>query len=173
MRSSRNRFVTRVGLTWVLGRMHRFPRSRAKAAVLGAAIFAALGPPIGLFVFLVNFALWETFNFDPLIGPMMVLPSLTHLLFAYLFGGVPCLLTGFTAGFFRSRIRSPSSCLAVGLLGFTLSFAPLALFGKAGNLASNLLFFGLPGLTAGIACAWVIRVRSNNSFKPNPLRGPA
>ena len=111
--------------------MRGFPNSRVKAVLVGGAIFAVVGPPIGLVVFLVN------------------------------------------SGFFRSRIRSLWSCLPAGLLCFALAFAPLALFGKPGNVGSNLLFFGLPGLVAGMVCAWVIRVRANTSLKPGPLRGAA
>jgi hypothetical protein len=150
----------------------KFPdRSSVKQVLL----FALLGPPIAALFWQVWVGLAAEFPRQYTVGSWLSTWAGLSV-FAYLWGFLPAFLTGVAAAYLRiaarsysapARIARVASTMAIG--GFASWTVPRVYPGE-----SDLTLAAL-GAAAALVCAcWTEwRVRPNNSFKPNPLRGSA
>jgi len=137
------------------------------------AIFAVLGPPIGA----AGSLLWDQVMSGPVV-PMGLHLWLGVTLFAYLYGLPAALVTGWSAA--RSRAMSPSPNLTHRGIRFGV---PIAIGAVSSILFSLVTIASDPdpaiasaGAFAAMICtglAELLRLRPNNSVKPNPLRASA
>ncbi|WP_241144004.1 hypothetical protein, partial [Achromobacter insuavis] len=139
-------------LTW---RFVRRPAGKtrgdiARSAAAGAALFAALGPPVGTLVFALFIAV-STISVEALFTSIFLVP------WSYLYGGVPALLCGLVAGACRPAAVSWRSYGWPGLLGGLYAFVFLLGFAVRDNtlpeLGFPLFLGGVPGLISGVVCA--------------------
>jgi len=139
-------------LTW---RLVRRPACKtrgdiARSAAAGAALFAALGPPVGTLVFALFIAI-STISVEALFTSIFLVP------WSYLYGGVPALLCGLVAGACRPAAVSWRSYGWPGLLGGLYAFVFLLGFAVRDNtlpeLGFPLFLGGVPGLISGVVCA--------------------
>lgn len=146
-------------LTW---RIVRRPAGKTRAdiarpAAAGAALFAALGPPVGTLVFALFLAI-AAMSLESLFTSIFLVP------WSYLYGGVPALLCGLVAGACRPEVVTWRSYCWPGLLGGLYAFVFLLGFAVRDNTLSELgfpLFLGgLPGLISGAVCARVLYGRA-------------
>jgi hypothetical protein len=141
-------------LTWRIVRRPagKTPGDMARSAAAGAALFAALGPPIGTLVFALFMAI-STISVEALFTSIFLVP------WSYLYGGVPALLCGLVAGACRPAAVSWRSYCWPGLLGGLYAFVFLLGFAVRDytlpELSFPLFLGGLPGLISGAACARV------------------
>ncbi|MFY1851679.1 hypothetical protein ACOTBX_06800 [Achromobacter xylosoxidans] len=141
-------------LTW---RIVRRPEGKtrgdiARAGAAGAALFAALGPPVGTLVFAL-FLATAAMSLESLFTSVFLVP------WSYLYGGVPALLCGLVTGACRPAVVTWRSYCWPGLLGGLYAFVFLAGFAVRENtlseLGSPLFLGGVPGLISGVVCARV------------------
>ncbi|WZB76343.1 hypothetical protein WJ972_11505 [Achromobacter insuavis] len=101
-------------LTWRIARRPagKTPGDMARSAAAGAALFAALGPPVGTLVFALFMAI-ATISVEALFTSIFLVP------WSYLYGGVPALLCGLVAGACR-RHRVMALVLLAGVAGRSL-----------------------------------------------------
>ncbi|MFD4838497.1 hypothetical protein ACFWP0_13400 [Achromobacter sp. NPDC058515] len=138
----------------VYRRMQRRPGDSARAMagdmVAGAAIYAFVGPAVGMAVI----ALITAIAARSLESLMMALYGLP---WSYLFGIVPALLCGLAAGALKPLAPSWRANLRMGLLGALYGFAFILVFAHRDLSWSKLglpLYMGaLPGAAAGLICA--------------------
>lgn len=153
------------------------PRRRKTVDVLvGALLFAALGPAIGALVLIVVTAFSGIGESRPLaeaIGSVALLYAFS-LLFAYPLAVVPAALTGGCAGYLRHRLRAPLTWCAVGVLGAIVSLGWMALALNALQFESDSLLYAAAGFLAGTVCAWLLgrlfawRDRRRGGETPSP-----
>lgn len=153
-----------------LSLIETWPQRRVDC-VGGALVFAIFGPPLGALAMLAPLWIKET-----IIGSTAAAASgadtgtavfglAMMLLFAYLPGLVPALLTGIFAGWIRPRLRRWPWWLATGLMGAaTAGVLPLAL--SAGwptkdGFDAYLFMLGMPAFVSGTLLAWWFRPRSS------------
>ncbi|UAN04209.1 hypothetical protein [Achromobacter mucicolens] len=152
----------------VYRRMQRRPadsgRAMSRDMLAGAAIFAFMGPAVGMLVMAVVISIGAQ-------DPELLLFGLYGLPWAYLFGGIPALLCGMTAGALKPAAPSWLAILRMGLIGAAYAFVFLLTFGTRDRSLAALgfpLFMGaLPAAVAGLACARVLY------GKPVAVRQPA
>ena len=138
----------------VYRRMQRRPEDSARAMsrdmLAGAAIFAFVGPAIGILVIAVTISIGGR-------NPETLLFGLYGLPWAYLFGGLPALFCGMTAGALKPVAPSWLAILRMGLIGAVYAFVFLLTFGRQDRSLAALgfpLFMGaLPAAVAGLLCA--------------------
>ena len=154
--------------------------ARGLLILITAAFFAALGPPIGLFLFvLAGLA-------TSLSAPAQWLSSVQASLFvfvyglpiAYLLGALPAAITGTVVGAIKGLTRlGTAASLAVlstvGVVGgYATCVAAQALWPEGEPLDRLLPQLGAAaGGICGLIAAWLSRRGPNNSFNPMPLRG--
>lgn len=149
----------------VYRRMQRRPgdsgRAMAGDMVAGAAIYAFLGPAMGMAVV----ALIMTIGARSMDGLML---GLYGLPWAYLFGAVPALLCGLAAGALKPLAPSWRANLRMAALGAVYAFTFLLMFSRRDVSWSELgfpLYMGaLPGAAAALLCARLLY------GKPAPIR---
>ena len=141
-------------------------------------LFGVAGPLFGLAAYIGIILAKNPSGIVDAIGGVVFL-----LLPAYILGGVPALCAGLEFGFVRRNIFNniyPTyviCALVGGLAGFASTFAFLLVISI--SLPDKLILaagMGLLGFCAGCLCGLIAKWRevgSNNSFKPNPLRGSA
>lgn len=124
----------------------------ARSAAAGAALFAALGPPVGTLVFALALTI-AALNLESLFTSIFLVP------WSYLYGGAPALLCGLVAGACRPATVTWRSYCWPGLLGGLYAFVFLLGFAVRDNtlpeLGFPLFLGGLPGLISGAVCARV------------------
>jgi hypothetical protein len=130
------------------------------------ALFGIVGPPIGALTLLLQ---------DPL--PLSSWPGV--FLFAYIYAGLPALVTGCSSAI--ARAMSPG----LNWRARTVRFVVPVLVGPVTSLLFSLVtiasepdvFFAVAGVFAALVCTalaeLLLPLRPNNSFKPTPLRGTA
>lgn len=141
-------------------------RAISRDMLSGAAIFAFVGPAIGMLVIAVTISIGAQ-------DPETLLFGLYGLPWAYLFGGVPALLCGMTAGALKPVAPSWLAILRMGVIGSAYAFVFLLTFGRDRSLASLgfPLFMGaLPAAIAGLVCARLLygRPAANRQPQSNP-----
>ena len=138
-------------------------------------LFGVVGPPVGALAILLwsHFAGAPPFRFNLSAWLFIAFPL------AYIYAGVPALVTGYTAALAR-RVTLDSTA---GALAFR--FVVPVLVGAGASVLFSLVTiasepsagFATVGAFAALVCTllveWRARLRPNNSFKPNPLRGSA
>ncbi|WP_063581385.1 hypothetical protein [Achromobacter ruhlandii] len=124
----------------------------ARSAAAGAALFAALAPPVGTLIFALFLAIAAK-SLETLFTSMFL------VIWSYLYGGVPALLCGLVAGACRPAVVTWRSYCWPGLLGGLYAFVFLAGFAVRDSslieLGFPLFLGGLPGLVSGAVCARV------------------
>jgi hypothetical protein len=138
----------------VYRRMQRRPadsgRAMSRDMLAGAAIFAFVGPAVGMLVIAVTISIGAQ-------DPESLLFGLYGLPWAYIFGGVPALLCGMTAGALKPVAPSWLAILRMGLIGAAYAFVFLLTFGRPERSLASLgfpLFMGaMPAAVAGLLCA--------------------
>ncbi|WP_128828253.1 hypothetical protein [Achromobacter mucicolens] len=141
----------------VYRRMQRRPedagRIMSRDMLAGAAIFAFVGPAVGMQVIAVTTAIASQ-------DPELLLFGLYGLPWAYIFGGVPALFCGMTAGALKPVAPNWVAILRMGLIGAAYAFIFLMTFGTNDRTLESLgfpLFMGaLPAAVAGLLCARVL-----------------
>ncbi len=127
-------------------------RAMSRDMLAGAAIFAFMGPAVGMLVMAVTIAIGSQ-------DPEMLLFGLYGLPWAYIFGGIPALLCGMTAGALKPIAPNWLAILRMGLIGAAYAFIFLMTFGGQDRTLKSLgfpLFMGaLPAAVAGLLCARV------------------
>jgi hypothetical protein len=143
---------------YVRRRPHDTGRAIARDVLAGVAVYGLIGPLIGLLVVTFPISLPAT------------LFSLDGVRTAYLFGAMPAVLCGVTAGAFkaaRTSWRTPAwICVAGALYGFLFI---LSVFGahRLGYVIDAAKAGALPGLAAAIVCTLLFYGR------PRQASGPA
>ena len=145
----------------VYRRMQRRPadsgRAMSRDMLAGAAIFAFMGLAVVISIGAQD--------------PELLLFGLYGLPWAYLFGGIPALLCGMTAGALKPAAPSWLAILRMGLIGAAYAFVFLLTFGTRDRslaaLGFPLVMGALPAALAGLACARVLY------GKPAAVRQPA
>ncbi|CAB3817690.1 hypothetical protein LMG26689_00292 [Achromobacter animicus] len=140
----------------VYRRMQRRPEDSGHAMsrdmLSGAAIFAFMGPAVAIVPIAVTMSIGAQ-------DPELLLFGLYGLPWAYLFGGVPALFCGLTAGALKPVAPSWLAILRMGLIGAAYAFVFLLTFGSRDRSLAALgfpLFMGaLPAAVAGLLCARV------------------
>lgn len=135
------------------------PRRRKTVDVLlGALLFAALGPAIGALVLIVLVVVFATDHARPLADTIAKTGLLyaISLLFAYPLAVVPAALTGGCAGHLRRRLRSPMAWYVVGIIGAALSLGWMALLLNKVKFESDAPVLAASGFLAGAVCAWLL-----------------
>ena len=149
--------------------------------VKGAALFAAIAPPLGAFVVCILVALpflaLAIKNQDPLIAFASIFVVFAAPVFSHLFGILPAIITGFIVGMGRPLLSTWYGPPASGVLGalvtvftFTVIIQPPGATSILGILDSrwdSLLTLGLCAFFGGAGAAYLFRIRPSNSFKPN------
>lgn len=140
--------------------MSTAPTRTGKTAdvLVGALLFAALGPAIGALVLIVVSAFSGIGQDRPLaeaIGSVALL-YVFSLLFAYPLAVVPAALTGGCAGSVRHRLRAPLAWCAMGVLGAVVSLGWMALALNALQFESDFLLYAAAGFLAGSVCTWLL-----------------
>ena len=137
------------------------------------ALFGIVGPPVGALAILS----WGHISGQPPLPFDLRAWFVVAFLLAYLYSGLPALLTGLTAAIARALAAGP------GLGARTFRFAVPLVVGPAASVLFSLgtiasepdASFAAAGAAAAFVCTvvaeWLLRWRPNNSFKPNPLRG--
>ena len=130
------------------------------------ALFGIVGPPIGALTLLLQ-------------DPMPLSSWLGVLVLAYIYAGLPALVTGCSSAI--ARAMSPG----LDWRARTLRFAVPVLVGPVTSVLFSLVtiasepdvFFAVAGVVAALVCTalaeLLLPLRPNKSFKPNPLRGSA
>lgn len=136
-------------------------RAMAGDMVAGAAIYAFVGPAMGMVVI----ALITTIAAR---SPESLSFALYGLPWAYVFGIVPALLCGLTAGALKPLAPSWRANLRMGALGALYAFTFLLMFTRRDTSWSELgfpLYMGaLPGAAAALVCSRLLY------GKPAPTR---
>ena len=137
----------------------------------GALRFAILGPPLGALAMLAPLLIKETIAGNTAVAitgadtASTIFGFAMMLLFAYLPGLVPALLTGIVAGWIRPRLRRWPWWLLIGLVGAVAAgLLPLALWARwptAEGFSRYLYMLGMPGFVSGTLLAWWFRPRSS------------
>jgi hypothetical protein len=139
------------------------------------ALFGLVGPPIGGFAIL----FWSHFAGDPPLPFELRGWLFTAFPIAYVYAGVPALITGYSAALVRAK--APGS----GWPARAIRFAVPLLVGSVASVLFSLVTIAsepdaalaLVGALAAFLCTalaeWLHWLRPNNSFKPKPLRGSA
>lgn len=138
----------------VYRRMQRREGESARAigrdVVAGAAIYAFVGPAVGIVVIALSMAA-VTWSADSLMFAVFGLP------WSYIFGIIPALLCGMTAGALKPVAPSWLAILRMGVIGAIYAFAFLLTFGGRDLTWSSTLFplymGALPAAIAGLLCA--------------------
>ncbi|SEJ10247.1 hypothetical protein [Achromobacter sp. NFACC18-2] len=136
-------------------------RAIGRDMAAGAAIFAFVGPPVGIAVIALFMAVvaWSS---DGLMFGIFGLP------WAYIFGIVPAMFCGLTAGALKPLTPSWLAILRMGAIGAVYAFAFLLTFGGRDLSWSSTLFplymGAVPAAVAGLACARLLY------GKPAPAR---
>lgn len=125
-------------------------RAIGRDVLAGAAIFAFVGPAVGIMVIALTMAV-AAWSPDGLMFGIFGLP------WAYLFGIVPALLCGMTAGALKPLAPSWRAILRMGAIGAAYAFIFLLTFGGRELSWSSTLFplymGALPAAVAGLVCA--------------------
>ena len=133
------------------------------------AIYVLVGPLIGLIALLLSMQLRSGFTISPTKTDFYLIPM------SYLFGLLPALATAVSAYLLRKRASFPAVALASGVIG--AAFSSVIWLIQPDPLVTALQLGAFPGFAAGLGSAVLarrfLRWPSNNSFKPNPLRGSA
>lgn len=136
-------------------------RTIGRDVVAGAAIFAFVGPAVGIVVIALTMAVAAR-SADSLMFGIFGLP------WAYIFGIVPALLCGMTAGALKPLAPSWLAILRMAVIGAVYAFAFLLTFGGRDLSWSSALFplymGALPAAIAGLVCARLLY------GKPAPTR---
>jgi len=133
------------------------------------ALFGLIGPPVGAATILV----WSHVAGQPPLTFRLAVWLFIAFPMAYLYGGVPALVTGYAAALARAKapgsgLRARACRFAVPLLG-----GPVAsvLFSLVTIASESDLSIAAVGAVAVLVCTllseWLLRLRPNNSFKPN------
>jgi xanthosine utilization system XapX-like protein len=139
------------------------------------ALFGLVGPPVGGAAIL----LWSHVAGQPPLPFRLGAWLFIAFPMAYLYAGVPALVTGYSAAL--ARAIAPGSGLSARARRFAvpLLVGPVAsvLFSLVTVASEADLSIAAVGALAAFVCTllseWLLRLRPNNSFKPKPLRGSA
>lgn len=139
----------------------------------GSLFFGAFAPPLGGMMLMLNMAILDPEPLHPLSE--LIEATLLSSLFAYLFGGIPALLTGAIAGIFRRFLGQWLTCLAIGCVGAvsSLLFVGTFLQFKSYSYLTDIKFsvmLAIPALLSGMVLSVLFRVRPNNLFNPDALK---
>lgn len=128
-------------------------RAIGRDMLAGGAIFAFVGPAVGMFAIAVAMSIGTG-------DPQSLMFALYGLPWAYIFGIVPALLCGMTAGALKPAGRKWPAILRMGVIGAAYAFAFLTTFGSQGRSWAELgfpLFMGaMPGAIAAMVCARIL-----------------
>jgi len=139
------------------------------------ALFGMAGPPLGALAVLS----WGYFAGQPPLPFELRAWLAVAFVFAYVYAGLPALITGLVAAI--ARALAPDTSFGDRVFRFSVP----ALVGPVASVLFSLvtiasepdISFAAAGVIAALVCTgiaeWVLRLRPNNSFKPNPLRGSA
>ncbi|MCF7769747.1 hypothetical protein [Achromobacter pulmonis] len=140
------------------------PRDIGRAAAGGAALYLFMGPPIGVLVLSLMLAVAAR-SAEHLLTSILLIP------WAYLFGGVPALLSGLVAGACKPALASGRAyCLAGlvgGLYGTVFLLGLSSRDGAWHELPVPLIAGGVPGLVAGALCARALYGRRGTTASAN------
>ena len=150
-------------------------QNRRYSTLKHLALFGLVGPPIGGFAIL----LWSHFAGEPPLPFELREWLLIAFPIAYVYAGVPALVTGYSAAVVRAKVPG------LGWPDRAFRFAVPLLVGPV----ASILFFlvtiasdpdvalAVVGALAAFVCTaiteWFYRLRPNNSFRPKPFRGSA
>ena len=138
-------------------------------------LFGVVGPPVGALAIL----LWSHFVGEPPLRFHLRAWLFIAFAVAYVYAGVPALVTGYTAALARKLTHAPTGAvLAFRFLVPVLVGAGASVLFSLVTIASEpSAGFATVGAFAALVCTllveWRARLRPNNSFKPKPLRGSA
>jgi hypothetical protein len=148
---------------------------RRKQAVVdsikGAIYFLLIGPPVGALALTVVFAgmMAREWTLDPssLLGLLGF--AMFAVLFSWLFGAIPAVLTGLLVGPLRWRFQQWRWCLVAGAMGAAVSSIGLLIGPLSGDMgrASPGLMLIFPGFVAGVLAARVFGLRA--TYPPPPM----
>lgn len=138
-------------------------RAIAGDMLAGAAIFAFVGPAAGMIVIAVTVSIAAR-------DPESLLFGLYGLPWAYLFGGIPALVCGMTAGALKPASPSWMAIVRMGIIGAGYAFLFLATFGGPDRVQDGMTFAlymgALPGAVAGLLCARILYGRTGRKAGP-------
>lgn len=138
----------------------------------GALYFLALGPPVGALFMTAAFGLVLVLGMPTLLlAPSTAVTSLGGLgalafvmvLFSWVLGGVPALVTGALVGPWRWRFHQWRWCLVAGVVGAAAAVAFIQLWAPLGGENGGVwpaLYPIVPGFPAGVLVAKVFAMRA-------------
>ena len=158
----------------VYRRMQRRDGDSARAIgrdlLAGAAIFAFAGPPVAILVIAVSMAI-ASWSADSLMLAIFGLP------WSYIFGIVPALFCGMTAGALKPVAPSRLAVARMGVVGAVYAFAFLLTFGGRDLTWSSTVFplymGALPGAIAAMVCARLLYGKKAQAGANPPATAPA
>ena len=140
-------------------------------SIKGAIYFLLIGPPVGALALtvVVSGMMISELTMDPSSLRGLLGFAMFAVLFSWLFGAIPAVLTGLLVGPLRWRFHQWRWCLVAGAIGAAVSSIGLLVGPLSGDMgrSSPGLMLVFPGFVAGFLAARVFGLRA--TFPPPPM----